>query len=101
MREMITAEALPGGCGRHRCGCATDTSCFHKRAWRHGTQQKDRRASNGTRGHSDRDQVPVRPQEFSDSHATTRKARSLWMRVKGNLRSDHTNLSMAARAIYV
>jgi hypothetical protein len=61
--DLVVTAAL--GPGRHR-----------DRAWRHGAQQKDRRANNGTRDHDDRDHVPVRPQEFSDSHAATRKARS-------------------------
>ena len=32
MREMITADPLPGDCARHQCGCATDTSYFHRRS---------------------------------------------------------------------
>src|SRR5262245_7727746 len=30
--KMITTGWLLGGCGRLQCGCAIDTSCFHKQS---------------------------------------------------------------------
>src|SRR5262245_2325784 len=32
MRNMVSTDPLPGGCARPQCGCATDTSCFHKQS---------------------------------------------------------------------
>jgi hypothetical protein len=66
-----------------------------------GARTAGRTGAAGWRALDRRDHVPVRPQEFSDSHAATRKARSHnAMESVRPQRSNHTNLSMAARAIF-